>query len=162
MSARTPGVLPIMILTLSRTSYPLTTALIFLLLGAPLGKAVAQSPMPRVGYLSLGSSSDQARQRRYEAFRQGLRELGYVEGRNIALEARWAEGYDRLPALAAELIRLKVDVIVTLGGRATQVVQQATKTIPIVMSLVIHPLGIGLVSSGASRRGHHRHVDDGP
>jgi len=109
----------------------------------------------RVGYLSPGSSSDPARQRRFEAFRQGLRELGYVEGQNVAIEPRWADGnYDRYPALAAELVRLKVDVIVAVGGGASQVVQQATRTIPIVMSVVIDPLGIGLVTSLARPGGN--------
>ncbi len=86
---------------------------------APLGTAAAQSSekVPRVGYISRGSSSDPFRLRRFEAFRQGLRELGYVEGRNIALEPRWAEGkYDRYPALAADLVRLKMHVIVAVGG----------------------------------------------
>jgi putative ABC transport system substrate-binding protein len=127
------------------------------LLGAPLGRAAAQSPgkVPRVGYMNPGSSSDPVRLRRLEAFRQGLRELGYVEGRNIALEPRWAEGkYDRYPALAADLIRLKVDVIVAVGGRATQDAQQATRTIPIVMSVAQDPVGSGLVASLAHPGGN--------
>ena len=78
-----------------------------------------------------------------------------MEGQNIAIESRWAEGkYDRYPALAADLVRLKVDVIVTVGGRASQVAQQATRTIPIVMSVVIDPLGSGLVSSLARPGGN--------
>ena len=89
------------------------------------------------------------------AFRQGLRELGYVEGQNIALEPRWADGkYDRYPALAADLVHLKVDVIVTVGGAATRATQQVTKTIPIVMSLVIDPVGSGLVPSLAHPGGN--------
>jgi len=109
----------------------------------------------RVGYLSPGSPSDPGRQRRFEAFRQGLRELGYVEGQNIAIESRWAEGqYDRYSALAADLVRLKVDVIVAVGGRATQDAQQATRTIPIVMSVVIDPVGSGLVASLARPGGN--------
>ena len=108
---------------------------------APLA-AQGQPPEKRhrVGYLSPGAPSDLGRQRRFEAFRQGLRELGYVEGQNIAIESRWAEGkYERYSALAADLVRLKVDVIVAVGGRATQDAQQATRTIPIVMSVVIDP-----------------------
>jgi putative ABC transport system substrate-binding protein len=90
-----------------------------------------------------------------EAFRQGLRDLGYVEGRNIAIESRWAEGkYDRYPALAADLVRLKVHVIVAVGGRASQVAQQATSTIPIIMSVVIDPVGAGLVSNLAHPQGN--------
>jgi putative ABC transport system substrate-binding protein len=111
--------------------------------------------VPRVGYLSPGSSSDPVRQNRFEAFRQGLRELGYVEGQNIAIESRWAEGkYDRYSALTADLVRLKVDVIVAVGGRATQDAQRATRTIPIVMSVVIDPLGSGLVASLARPGGN--------
>jgi putative ABC transport system substrate-binding protein len=136
----------------------LKTALILLLLiVGPIGSAVAQPPrtVPRVGYISPGSASDPARLRRFEAFRQGLRELGYVEGRNIALEPRWAEGkYDRYPSLAADLVQLKVDVIVAVGGRASQVAQQATTTIPIVMSVVIDPVGSGLVRSLAHPGGN--------
>jgi putative tryptophan/tyrosine transport system substrate-binding protein len=108
-----------------------------------------------VGYLNPGSSSDPLRQRRLEAFRQGLRELGYVDGRNISIEPRWAEGqYDRYPALAADLVRLKVDVIVAMSGAATQAAQQATRTIPIVMSLVNDPVGSGLVPSLAHPGGN--------
>jgi putative tryptophan/tyrosine transport system substrate-binding protein len=124
---------------------------------APLGIAAAQPPAKgaRVGYLSPGSSSDPARLRRFDAFRQGLRELGYVEGRNIAIEARWAEGkYERYPALLSDLVRSRVDVIVTVGGAATKAAQQATRTTPIVMSVVIDPLGSGLVSSLARPGGN--------
>ena len=135
------------------------TLLVLLLLAVPLGTAAAQSVekerVPRVGYINPGSSSDPVRLRRLEALRQGLRELGYVEGRNIALEPRWAEGkYDRYPALAADLVRLKVHIIVAVGGRATQVAQQATRTIPIVMSLVTDPLESGLVTSLARPGGN--------
>ena len=131
--------------------------LILSLLVAPLAAAAAQplEKVPRVGYLSPGSSSDPVRLRRFEAFRQGLRDLGYVEGQTIALEARWAEGrYERYPALAADLVRLQVDVIVAVGGAATQATQQATRTIPIVMSVVIDPLGSGLVASLARPGGN--------
>jgi putative ABC transport system substrate-binding protein len=127
------------------------------LLVAPLAPPAAQPPekVPRLGYLNPGSASDPLRQRRLEAFRRGLRELGYVEGQNIAIEPRWAEGtYDRYPALAADLVRLKVDVIVTMGGAATKAAQQATRTIPIVISVVIDPLGSGLVPSLAHPGGN--------
>ena len=87
----------------------------------------AQQPtkVPRIGYLAGASPSAVAA--RIEAFRQGLRELGYVEGKNIVIEWRYAEGkLDRLPALAAELVRLKVDVIVTAGPTATRAAKEAT------------------------------------
>jgi len=127
------------------------------LLAAPFAAVTAQprEKVPRVGYLNPGSLSDPVSQRRLEAFRQGLRDLGYVEGQNIAIESRWAEGkYDRYPALAADLVRLKVDVIVAQGGAATQAVQQATRTIPIVMSIVLDPVGSGLVPSLARPGGN--------
>jgi len=133
------------------------TAVVLLLLSASLGTATAQpaQTLPRVGYLNPGSHLNPLRQRRLEAFRQGLRELGYVDGRNIAIEPRWAEGqYDRYPALAADLVRLKVDVIVAMSGAATQAAQQATRTIPIVMSLVNDPVGSGLVPSLAHPGGN--------
>src|SRR5438128_3732404 len=126
------------------------------LLAAPLAaEAQPREKLPRVGYLSPGSPSEPLRWRRLEAFRQGLRELGYVEGQNIAIEFRWAEGqYDRYPALAADLVRSKVDVIVAMSGAATQAAQQATRTIPIVMSLVNDPVGSGLVPSLAHPGGN--------
>ena len=133
------------------------TAVVLLLLAASLGTAAAQpaGKVPRVGYLLAGSHSDPQRQRLLEAFRQGLRELGYVEGQNIAIESRWAEGqYDRYPALAADLVRSKVDVIVAQSGAATRAAQQATRTIPIVMSLSNDAVGSGLVASLARPGGN--------
>jgi putative ABC transport system substrate-binding protein len=127
------------------------------LLASPLATAVAQpqEKVSRIGYLSPGSSSNPARLRRLEAFRQGLRELGYVEGRNIAIEARWAEGkYDQYAVLTADLVRLKVDVIVVVGGVAARAAQRVTTTVPIVMTVVIDPLGIGLVTSLARPGGN--------
>jgi putative tryptophan/tyrosine transport system substrate-binding protein len=123
---------------------------------APLAaEAQQRDQIPRVGYLSPGSPSDPERLRRFEAFRQGLRKLGYVEGQKIAIESRWAEGdYDRYPALAADLVRVKSNVIVAVGGAATQATQRATKTIPIVMSAVIDPLGSRLVASLARPEGN--------
>jgi putative ABC transport system substrate-binding protein len=115
----------------------------------PVGK------VPRIGYLSPGFATDPMRERFLEAFRQGMRELGYVEGQNIAIESRWAEGKDdRLPALAADLVRSKVDVIVAKSGAATRSLQLTTRTIPIVMSLVNDPVGSGLVASLARPGGN--------
>ena len=129
--------------------------LLFLL--ASLGTAAAQHPekTSRVGYLTAGSQSDQGRQRRFEAFRQALRDLGYVEGQSIAFEFQWADGqYDRLPALGADLARSKVNVIVAVGGAAARAAQQATRTIPIVMVAVNDPVGSGLIPSLAHPGGN--------
>ena len=107
----------------------------------------AQQPVKvsRIGFLALPPSANAARN---EAFRQGLRELGYVEGKNIVIEWRFAEGkLDRVPALAAELVRLKVDVIVTGGAGSTRPAKQATNTIPIVMAQDPDPVGNGFVAS---------------
>jgi putative ABC transport system substrate-binding protein len=118
--------------------------------------AHAQQPtkIPRIGYLSGGFPSAGAP--RTDAFRLGLRELGYVEGKNIVIEYRHAEGkLDRLSALAAELVRLKVDVIVTGGGGgATRAAKEATKTIPIVMAGDVDPVGQGSVTSLARPGGN--------
>jgi len=101
---------------------------------------------PRIGYLTNESLS--ATSARGEAFRQGLRELGYVEGKTLVIEWRSAEGkLDRVPALAAELVRLKVDVIVTIGSSVSRSAKEATSTIPIVMAQVNDPIGDGLVTS---------------
>ena len=117
--------------------------------------AEAQQPtkIPRIGYLS-GSSPSTSPARR-KAFQQGLRELGYVEGKNIIIEWRFAEEkFDRLPALAAELVRLKVDIIVTAGPQATRPAKQATSTIPIVMAQDPDPIGDGFVASLARPGGN--------
>jgi putative tryptophan/tyrosine transport system substrate-binding protein len=96
----------------------------------------------------LAASPAPANAGRLEAFRQGLREMGYVEGENIVIEDRYAEGkFDRLPALAAELVRLKVDVIITAGPPVTRAVKEATATIPVVMAQDGDPVGNGFVAS---------------
>ena len=113
----------------------------------------SQAKVPRIGYLSGASLS--AIPARIEALRQGLRELGYVEGKNIVIEWRWAEGKpDRLPDLAAELVRLKVDIIVSAGPAVTPRLKEATKTIPIVMAQDNDPIGNGFVSSLARPGGN--------
>ena len=107
----------------------------------------------RVGYLGISSPSLEPHY--VEAFRQKLRELGHVDGENIAIEYRWAEGQDdRLPNLASELVRLKPDVIVTTGTPGALAAMQATKTIPIVMASSADPVGSGLVSSLARPEGN--------
>jgi putative ABC transport system substrate-binding protein len=109
--------------------------------------------VPRIGFLGFTSLSAIAA--RIEAFRQGLRELGYVEGKDIVIEYRSPEGrLDRLPDLAAELVRLKVDVIVTSGPSVTRAVKEATTTIPIVMGFDTDPVGNGFVASLARPGGN--------
>ena len=117
--------------------------------------AQAQQPtkIPRIGYLIGLSPAGFAV--RLDAFRQGLRELGYVEGKNIVIEWRSSEGKtDRLPGLAAELVRLKVDVIVSTGPPGTRATKEATSTIPIVMSNDNDPVGNGFVASLARPGGN--------
>ena len=109
--------------------------------------------VPRIGVLWLYSPAIASPFA--EAFRQGLRELGYVEGKSIVIEYRHAEGkYDRLPSLAAELVRLNVDIIVTASTQAAQAGQQATRSIPIVMTVVSDPVESGLVGSLARPGGN--------
>jgi len=109
--------------------------------------------LPRIGYVSAASASDVAD--RIDAFRRGLRELGYVEGKNIVIEYRYAEGkFDRIPALVAELVRLKVDVIVSAGPSITRPAKEATATIPIVMTNDSDPVGSGFVASLARPGGN--------
>jgi putative ABC transport system substrate-binding protein len=114
--------------------------------------AEAQQPtkIPRIGY--LGGNSPNSRS---EAFRQGLRELGYVEGKNIVIEWRHHDGkVERLPALAAELVRLKVDIIITVGAPAARAAKEATITIPIVMMQVGDAVASGFVASLARPGGN--------
>jgi putative ABC transport system substrate-binding protein len=138
---------------MKHTTIGLVVTLALGLLTAPLC-AEAQQPgkIPRVGVLSpFISSADLL----LETFRQGLREIGYMEGQNIAIEYRSAEGRtDRLPDLAAELVRLKVDIIVTTGTPAVQVAKGVTSTIPIVMAAVGDAVEYGFVTSLARPGGN--------
>src|SRR5215831_13691 len=117
--------------------------------------AEAQQPgkVPRIGYLSGSSRSSMSA--RSEAFRQGLRDLGYVEGKNIVIEWRFAEGNaDRTPTLLIDLVRLKVDVIVTAGSGVTRLAKETTDTIPIVMAQDFDPVRSGFVASLARPGGN--------
>jgi putative ABC transport system substrate-binding protein len=130
------------------------TVLALLALGAaPLAAEAQQAAkVTRIGYLSANLA---ASPHILEAFRQGLRDLGYVEGRNVVIEYRYAEGnVERLPALAAELVALKVDVIVASGTLAALAAKQATSNFPIVFSPAGDPVGSGLVSSLARPGGN--------
>ena len=119
---------------------------IVLLIGIHVVDAQQPKKTPTIGILVGGSaSSDSAR---IDALRQGLRELGYFEGKNIVIEFRYAEGkLDRLPELAAELVRENVDIIVTAGPGATGAAKQATNRIPIVMAQVNDPIAAGFVAN---------------
>src|SRR5690242_8707035 len=121
-----------------------------------IGGAVAhaqQTRIPRIGYLNTVPLSANAP--RIEAFRQGLRKLGYVEGKNIIIEWRSAEGkLDRVAGIPAEVVRLKVDVIVTGGAQDTRAAKDATSTIPIVMTQDTDPVGLGYVASLARPAGN--------
>jgi putative ABC transport system substrate-binding protein len=118
-----------------------------------LAAAQQAKKVPRIGFLATVSPSTILA--RVEAFRQGLRELGYVEGKNIVIEYRYAEGkLDRLSELAAELVRLKVDVIVTAGPVPTRAAKEVTVTIPIVMGFDDDPVGSGFVASLARPGGN--------
>jgi putative ABC transport system substrate-binding protein len=126
------------------------------LLAAPLadGAQQAAGKAPLIGLLDYGTP-DAARLKWWQAFRQALRDLGYVESQTINFEARWAQGRpERLPGLAAELVRLRVDVIVTGGGEAARAAKQATATVPIVMATGSDPVRSGIVESLARPGGN--------
>jgi putative ABC transport system substrate-binding protein len=129
-------------------------ALCLLLLAAPLAAEAQQAgKVYRLGF--LGNSTAALEANLVGPFREGLRDLGYVEGRNVVIEYRWAEGqYERFPALVAELLALKVDVIVTAGTPAAVAVKQATTTVPLVMAAVGDPVGTGLIASLARPGGN--------
>ena len=123
------------------------------LVGAGPVRAQAPPKVRRIGLLSPSSPSDDALS--YQAFRLGLRDLGWAEGKNISFEYRYAEGrHDRFPALAADLVHLKVDVIVTAVTSDSLAAQKATRTIPIVMAAGGDPVAIGLVESLARPGGN--------
>ena len=136
-----------------RKSMTSIVALVFILLGLAALADAGQSKTYRIGYLVAGPRVSVAS--RFEAFRAGLRELGYVEGKNLVIEERYGDTKpERIAELAAELVRLKVDVIVTGGSQATGPAKKATSTIPIVMAQDNDPVGSGFVASLARPGGN--------
>ena len=118
-------------------------------LASPFSTLAQPAKLPRIGV--LGNENNPP----WEGFRRGLRELGYIDGRNVAIEWRWSEGRtDRFPALAAKLVQAKVDVIVVSGTQAARAAKQATSTIPIVMAVSAYPDKLGLVESLARPGGN--------
>lgn len=125
------------------------------LLAAPLASFAQQTSakIVRIGFLGMPTASGWARM--VEALRAGLREYGYEEGKNLVIEFRWAEGqYDRLPALANELVRLRVDVIITHATAGVRAAKEATSTIPIVIAATGDAVAAGLVASLARPGGN--------
>ncbi len=136
------------------TALALLTLVLSLVLAPSSSHAQSGAKTPRIGILTR-AFDPHAPSSIYEAFRQGLRDLGYVEGHSIALEYRSAEGQDeRFPALAAELVHLKVDIILAEGAPAVRAAQHASGTIPIVFPAVVDPVNQGLVASLAQPGGH--------
>lgn len=122
---------------------------------APFAAQAQQKPMPVIGFLSIAATGTQTAPF-VSAFRQGLGELGYIEGQNVAIESRWADGrYDRLPALAADLVRREVDMIAAVSGDATiRAATDASSIIPVIFITGSDPVGSGLVASLARPGGH--------
>jgi len=138
---------------MKRAAVPSILVVVVLLALGVIAEAQQANKVPRIGYLTGAARSSMSA--RTEAFRQGLRQLGYVEGKNIVIEWRFAEGNpDRTPTLLADLVRLKVDVIVTGGSGVTRRAKEATSTIPIVMAQDFDPVRNGFVASLARPGGN--------
>jgi putative tryptophan/tyrosine transport system substrate-binding protein len=139
-------------LTMRRSAIGLLVTFALAILVASLAAETQRKEMPMIGYLHFASPSFTPTP---TVFLQGLREAGYVEGQNVAIEYRWAEGrYDRLPALARDLVDRKVDVIVAVGPQAAHAVKSATATIPVVFVAGTDPIADGLVASLARPGGN--------
>jgi hypothetical protein len=125
----------------------------------PIAARAQQPAVPVIGFLSSNSLSNNAIGQRLAAFRQGLTDTGYIEGQNLAIEYRWAEYHnDRLPAMAADLVRRNVVTIVTQGNYAVLAAKAATSTIPIVFAGGFDPVGIGVVASLSRPAGRNRRL----
>jgi putative ABC transport system substrate-binding protein len=128
---------------------------LFLALSVRVEAQQQPAKVPRIGFLTLSSASDPQTALRHDAFRQGLRDLGYVEGKNINIDYRYADGkLERLPGLAEELVRLRVDVLVASSATVAEAAKKSSATIPIVMAASGDPLGSGLVASLARPGGN--------
>jgi putative ABC transport system substrate-binding protein len=137
----------------SRFALSLVSAMLFALCGSVDAQQTGE--VPRIGYLTNSSASDPVTALRLDAFRQGLRDLGYVEGKNINIEYRYAEGRpERLPELAEDLFRLKVDILVVPNDLTARAAKKATTTIPIVMLSSGNPIGTGVIASLARPGGN--------
>jgi putative ABC transport system substrate-binding protein len=131
----------------------LAGAMLFALCGSVDAQQTAK--VPWIGYLTYSSASDPVTALRLDAFRQGLRDLGYVEGKNVNIEYRYAEGRpERLPELAEDLVRLKVDILVVPNDLTARAAKKATTTIPIVMWSSGNPIGTGVIASLARPAGN--------
>jgi ABC-type uncharacterized transport system substrate-binding protein len=134
---------------------PLILCAVMLVTVAVIAEAQQPKTIPRIGYLSTGTGPADSKEGRAEAFRRGLRELGYIEGKSIIVEYRFVEGKpDRIPELVADLVRLKVDIIVTQTSLAARAAKRITTTIPIVMTNAGNPFGDGLIASLARPGGN--------
>jgi len=138
---------------MKRAAVPSILVAVVLLAVAVIAEAQQPGKIPRIGF--LGNSTAALEENLVEPFRQGLHDLGYVEGKNILIEYRWAEGkYDRFPALIGELVAQKVDIIVTAGTPASLAVKKQAPSIPLVMLAVGDPIGTGLIESLAHPGGN--------
>jgi putative tryptophan/tyrosine transport system substrate-binding protein len=127
---------------------------IFLVGAVAIAEAQQANKVPRIGFLSV-SGDPKTPGPWVEAFRQGLRDLGYVEGKNILVDYRYIQGkLDRIPSLVAELVQLKVDVLVLVALPSIRAAEQATKTIPIVMVATVDPVATGIIDSLAHPGGN--------
>src|SRR5215831_110247 len=138
---------------MKRAAVPSILVVVILLAVGVTAGAQQPGKIPRIGF--LGNSTAALEENLVEPFRQGLHDLGYVEGKNILIEYRWAEGkYDRFPALIGELVAQKVDIIVTAGTPASLAVKKQAPSIPLVMLAVGDPIGTGLIESLAHPGGN--------